>query len=167
LAQRLGQVGVVFTTVASKRRGSWQRHRRASNEPRTRTLLCAREPRYIRARRVSPPSPQISEAPPAPAAGSPARLHSSHAAIWSENGVRSAQKMHNGPCITVRAQLEGARKDGVRLAQKNLMQVGPCIPVGKWGHSYERRKLAELMGRLGGLLTLWLGRWPRLWEPVG
>jgi hypothetical protein len=37
---------------------------------------------------------------------------------------------------------------GVGLAQK--MQVGPCIP---WEYSYKRLQLAQLLGKLGVLLT--------------
>ena len=42
-------------------------------------------------------------------------------------------------------------REGVRSAQKT--QVGPCIPVGT--HSCKRRKLAQLLVQLDGILT-----WP-------
>ena len=40
-------------------------------------------------------------------------------------------------------------ENDVRLAQQ--MQVGPCVP--EWGYSYNRLKLAQLLGQLGVFLT--------------
>ena len=50
--------------------------------------------------------------------------------------------------------LEGSRlsEHGVRLAQ--TVQAGPCIPVGM---QLENAEVAQLLGQLGGCLTLVIG----------